>query len=104
MGLFFGAVKESFRNPPQPRPTDKVVLNPPKSNVISKAMTTMGRQSFMLAAVAAVYSAGEVRGGFLFSCSGGGCGGGGDGGGGGVTKYIYLGTKKCFACATLTAV
>lgn len=61
MGLFYGAIKESFRNPPQPRPTDKVVLNPPKSNVMAKAMTSMGRQSFMLAAVAAVYSAGEVR-------------------------------------------
>lgn len=75
MGLFFGAVKESFRNPPQPRPTDKVVLNPPKSKVLAKAMTTMGRQSFMLAAVAAVYSAGEVR---KLSCTraGGGVGGG----------------------------
>lgn len=61
MGLFFGAIKESFKNPPQPRPTDKVVLNPPKSDVMSKAMSSMGRQAFMLAAVAAVYSAGEVR-------------------------------------------
>lgn len=61
MGLFFGAIKESFKNPPQPRPTDKVVLNPPKSDVMAKAMSSMGRQAFMLAAVAAVYSAGEVR-------------------------------------------
>eukprot|EP00752_Nemacystus_decipiens_P016424 g14681.t1 len=59
MGLFFGAIKESFKNPPQPRPTDKVVLNPPKSDVMAKAMSSMGRQAFMLAAVAAVYSAGE---------------------------------------------
>lgn len=60
MGLFSGAVQESFKNPPQPRPTDKVVLNPPKSDVMAKAMSAMGRQAFMLAAVAAVYSAGEV--------------------------------------------
>lgn len=60
MGLFVGAIKESFKNPPQPRPTDKVVLNPPKSDVMAKAMSSMGRQAFMLAAVAAVYSAGEV--------------------------------------------
>lgn len=60
MGLFSGAIQESFKNPPQPRPTDKVVLNPPKSDVMAKAMTAMGRQAFMLTAVAAVYSAGEV--------------------------------------------
>ncbi|CAM9330684.1 unnamed protein product [Scytosiphon promiscuus] len=59
MGLLSGAVQESFKNPPQPRPTDKVVLNPPKSDVMAKAMSAMGRQAFMLAAVAAVYSAGE---------------------------------------------
>ncbi|CAB1100729.1 unnamed protein product [Ectocarpus sp. CCAP 1310/34] len=59
MGLLFGAVQESFKNPPQPRPTDKVVLNPPKSDVMAKAMSSMGRQAFMMAAVAAVYSAGE---------------------------------------------
>lgn len=65
MGLLFGAVQESFKNPPQPRPTDKVVLNPPKSDVMAKAMSSMGRQAFMLAAVAAVYSAGEVSCFFL---------------------------------------
>lgn len=59
-GLVYGAILESFKNPPQPRPTDEVVLKPIRSNVMSKAMTTMGRQAFMLAAVSAVYSAGEV--------------------------------------------
>lgn len=71
MGLLFGAVQESFKNPPQPRPTDKVVLNPPKSDVMAKAMSSMGRQAFMLAAVAAVYSAGEVSCFFLGPFHGG---------------------------------
>ena len=60
MGLLFGAMKESFKNRPQPRPTDKVVLNPPKSAVMGKVMSSMGRQAAVLAAVTAVYSAGEV--------------------------------------------
>lgn len=59
-GFLYGALLESFKNPPMPRPTDKVVLHPVKSNVLAKAMTTMGRQTFMMAAVASVYSAGEV--------------------------------------------
>ncbi|CAN0300150.1 unnamed protein product, partial [Laminaria digitata] len=58
-GLFYGAIRESFKNPPQPRPTDKVVLNPVKTNVMAKAMAGMGRQAFMLAAISAVYSVGE---------------------------------------------
>ena len=61
-GLLYGALLESFKNPPQPRPTDKVVLKPVQSTVMTKAATTMGRQSLMLAGVSAVYSAGEVRG------------------------------------------
>ncbi|CAM9128972.1 unnamed protein product, partial [Ascophyllum nodosum] len=58
-GLLYGALLESFKNPPQPRPTDKVVLKPVQSTVMTKAATTMGRQSLMLAGVSAVYSAGE---------------------------------------------
>lgn len=81
-GLFYGALRESFKNRPPARPTDKVVLNPVKSDVLSKAMSTMGRQAFMLAAVAAVYSAGEVSTCFVFD------------------SYIH-GSRRCVAGVTI---